>query len=184
MPEVAEREVPYLSQVQLEQAADRLRERHNLATIPIDPLLLAQREGIAVHNARFNEGRTNDGRLVGMIARHDDEVLILADEYALPLRKRYTIAHELGHYVLHLPGDGELVDSEVDLFRRSPRSDQTLTPEQRREVQANQFAAALLMPRSEVGRYWAEGHSIETLARAFLVSDEAMGERIAALGWD
>ena len=57
-----------------------------------------------------------------------------------------------------------------------------LTPEQRREVQANMFAAALLMPEDATRFEWERLHSVKRMARRFNVSEEAMGYRLDQLG--
>jgi Zn-dependent peptidase ImmA (M78 family) len=100
-----------------------------------------------------------------------------------PYRKRFTIAHELGHHFLHLLEDGEFVDGEADLFRQPHDSEETeITPKRRQEIQANMFAAALLMPEDAVRSEWQEMQSIGELARRFNVSETAMGIRLDQLG--
>jgi Zn-dependent peptidase ImmA (M78 family) len=179
MPETADETVPFLSPRQVEHKANEVLKRHNLTTVPIDPVMLAQREGIRVNNAKFS-----DDNMAGMIVKRGDDVSMLVNYDDPPFRKRFTIAHELGHHFLHLMGDGEYVDKEANLFRQQPGEDRTMTPERRREIQANMFAASLLMPEDEVRRYWEERRSIEELAKIFNVSAEAMGYRLDSLGFD
>ena len=179
MPKTADETVPFLSPRQVEHEASEVLKRHNLTTVPIDPVLLAQREGIRVNNARFSDDST-----AGMIVKRGEDVSILVNCDDPPFRKRFTIAHELGHHFLHLSGDGEYVDQEANMFRRQPGEEMPLTPERRREIQANMFAASLLMPEGEVRRYWQERRSIEAMARIFHVSEEAMGYRVDSLGLD
>ena len=107
---------------------------------------------------------------------------MLVNQAAGPYRKRFTIAHELAHHVLHLPADGTLVDHEADLFRPFCDQQGSLSAEQRREAQANQFAVALLMPEQAVRSAWERHRSVAALARRFNVSAEAMGRRIDQLG--
>jgi Zn-dependent peptidase ImmA (M78 family) len=179
MPETANEAVPFLAPREVEDKATEVRKRHNLTTVPIDLVLLAQRDGIRVNNARFS-----DDNIVGMIVKRRDDVSILVNSADPPFRKRFTIAHELGHLYLHLMGDGEYVDQETNLFRQKTGDDRATTPDRRREIQANMFAASLLMPEDEVRRYWQERRSIEGLARVFNVSAEAMGYRLDSLGLD
>ncbi|MDD5726109.1 MAG: ImmA/IrrE family metallo-endopeptidase [Patescibacteria group bacterium] len=64
-----------------------------------------------------------------------------------PQRKRFTIAHEIGHFMLH--GNEQLhidQDFEFAAFRDSTSSLATSL----KEIQANQFAAELLMPSDEI----------------------------------
>ncbi len=177
MPDVAGEVVPFLSRAEVERRAREVLKRHNLTTVPIDPVVLANREGIQVNNAKFS-----DDNLVGMIVKRGDDVSMLVNYSDPPFRKRFTIAHELGHHFLHLIKDGEYVDKEANLFRQQERDDNVLTPSRRQEIQANMFASSLLMPEDEVRRYWLERPSVDELAKIFKVSNEAMGYRIASLG--
>jgi Zn-dependent peptidase ImmA (M78 family) len=179
MPDPTSEAVPFLLRAEVEQRARDVLKRHNLTTVPIDPVVLANREGIKVNNAKFS-----DDNLVGMIVKRGDEVSMLVNQSDPPFRKRFTIAHELGHHFLHLMQDGEYVDKEANLFRQQVGEDVEMTPMRRREIQANMFASSLLMPEQEVKRYWNERRSIEALAAIFNVSNAAMGFRITTLGLD
>ena len=117
-------------------------------------------------------------------SKRGDKVTLLVNGSDPPYRKRFTIAHELGHHFLHLLHDGEFVDSEADLFRQSHEDHKEITSDRRREIQANMFAAALLMPADEVVKNWQKTRSVEDLARIFNVSPSAMGFRIDQLGLD
>ena len=179
MPETADETVPFLSPRQMEHKAIEVLKRHNLTTVPIDPVMLARREGIRVNNATFE-----DDNMAGMIVKRGEDIAILVNSGDSPFRKRFTIAHELGHHFLHLKGDGEYLDKEVNMFRLDSSEGRGMGPERRREIQANMFAASLLMPEGELSRYWRERRSIEELSRIFNVSKEAMGYRLDALGLD
>ena len=160
MPSLTEQAVPYLSRDEIEQRAAEVLRHHGLETIPIDPVTLANRSGIAVHNAKFA-----DDKLSGMIAKRGDNVTLLVNASDPPYRKRFTISHELGHHFLHLMEDGEFIDGEANLFRSSAESQVEITADRRAEIQANMFAAALLMPEAQVRQLWPEIQSLEQSAR-------------------
>ncbi len=87
------------------------------------------------------------------------------------LRDRFTIAHELGHLVLHHDREAR----EPQTFYRYGRS--------RQETEANAFAGALLMPAREFTEAWDRcGGDLRALSREFLVSQTAAGVRAQVLG--
>lgn len=169
--------VPFLSRAEIERRADEVLRTHGLQSIPLDPVVLANRLGISVNNAKFS-----DDSLVGMIAKQGDAVTLLVNATDPPYRKRFTIAHELGHHFLHLLEDGEFIDGEANLFRSIPEDQAEPTPDRRREIQANLFATALLMPEQAVRAEWPKLGSIGAMARRFNVSESAMGFRVVQLG--
>ena len=102
-------------------------------------------------------------------------------------RQRFTIAHELGHLLLH--ADDEFhIDEKRPLARRDAISSQAVDP---REIEANQFAAELLMPESLVRASVDElveddpdvtvEDAIDALARTYRVSTLAMTHRLSSL---
>jgi Zn-dependent peptidase ImmA (M78 family) len=118
-----------------------------------------------------------------MIAKRGNDVTLLVNESDPPYRKRFTIAHELGHHFLHLMSDGDFVDTKIDLFRDTESTGEESSIEQRRpEIQANQFASALLMPPELVREAFKNTHDLSELARIFNVSEAAMGFRLSRLG--
>jgi len=87
-------------------------------------------------------------------------------------RKRFTLAHEIAHYLLHrdLIGDGVTDDA----LYRSRLSDAV-------EVQANKLAAQMLMPAQLVRGVYRLVKDMAGLTAAFQVSDEAMRIRLREL---
>ena len=92
----------------------------------------------------------------------------------VPRRQRFTLAHEIAHYVLHrdLIGDG----IEDNALYRSKLGEWY-------ERQANRMAADILLPPGLVRRRWASGvKEVSKLADAFNVSEQAMRIRLDELG--
>ncbi|QIN84644.1 ImmA/IrrE family metallo-endopeptidase [Rubrobacter tropicus] len=163
------------------QGADLFRERHGLGHSPIaDVAVLADELGVIV--ARMPLG--GDERSPEGCSALDPQtgvayVLINSDKPRV--RRRFTIAHELGHLALgHLHGGEMVVDETVR--GRSPR-----------EREANAFAAGLLMPEAGVADGWQRLERrlgqrpspidwIVWLAASFGVSDQAAAYRLVNLG--
>ncbi|MBM3216664.1 ImmA/IrrE family metallo-endopeptidase [Candidatus Poribacteria bacterium] len=174
----ADRDVPYMDRATIEAQAEALRREYGLTRAPVDPIVLADMAGIKVHAATFL-----DSTIVGMIAKRGQVCLLLVNDNDPPYRKRFTIAHELGHFFLgHIDEEDEFVDYERTLFSQAPEGQTTVAVARRREIQANMFAAALLMPEDEVRKRWQVVRSIRELAQALNVSEEAMGIRVNQLG--
>ncbi len=165
-----------LTRMQIQDQARQILKDHDLYRIPVDPVSLANRLGVKVNNAKFSEDN-----LSGVVAKRGNNVMILVRQSDQPYRKRFTIAHEIGHYLLHLQEDGEIADHEADLFRMT-EGDIQPTDVRQREVEANRFAAALLMDEDLVRDEWEKLRSVRDMARLFNVSESAMGYRIGALG--
>jgi Zn-dependent peptidase ImmA (M78 family) len=97
------------------------------------------------------------------------------------VRQRFTIAHEVGHLLLH--GRDDLhVDRDFRVHRRDDRSSQAIDAQ---EIAANAFAAELLMPtvfmRAEVSGApvaFDDDARVQDLARTFEVSVQAMVIRL------
>ncbi|MGH7101706.1 MAG: ImmA/IrrE family metallo-endopeptidase [Acetobacteraceae bacterium] len=89
------------------------------------------------------------------------------------VRKRFTLAHEIAHFLLHR----EFLDNALtdDRMYRSRLGSQM-------ERQANLLAAQLLMPANLVRLVWRAGaRHISSLSRTFEVSREAMEIRLREL---
>ncbi|TAM79641.1 MAG: ImmA/IrrE family metallo-endopeptidase [Acidobacteria bacterium] len=125
-----------------------------------------------------------DDELAGMVYIKDGVPIIGVNSLHHPNRQRFTIAHELGHLELHR----EMITSTVHVDKNFPvlmRDPKSATGTELLEIQANQFAAELLMPRKLIDQVLAgkkfdiddEG-PIEELAKKFRVSKQALEYRI------
>lgn len=108
--------------------------------------------------------RDNSGKYTIVINAHDSKP-----------RQRFSIAHELAHYLYHrdLIGDGV---SDSPAYRAPDESIYESTPlERKHEVQANQFAANVLMPVHLIRELKARGISSDAqMAKELGVSIPAM----------
>ncbi len=88
--------------------------------------------------------------LSGLLYPQDRVILVDADEAArAPGRRRFTITHELGHWVLHCTEAS--VDAvwcrDANVAAQPAGDPSVLLTYPTQELEANAFAAALLMPR-------------------------------------
>jgi hypothetical protein len=125
-------------------------------------------------------------RISGALIPERAEILLDRGEAARwPRRRRYTIAHEIGHWELHRGGEdafcrsGEIAPVET-LTGRTKMHEPTVTAEggdRDIEWEANVFAGALLMPPWLVRKVWDRERSVEALAETFDVSLSAVSPR-------
>jgi Zn-dependent peptidase ImmA (M78 family) len=121
--------------------AEILRQLPDLQ-IPVPIEDLAEAVGItAIHRMST---QNFEGGLITQPERRDG--VILVNGTANRLRQRYTIGHELGHYLIvaHQPGaTGQFTCSKADMnIRAADRDDRG----KRMEMEANRFSAGMLMP--------------------------------------
>ena len=161
--------------------AAQLLEAHGLKRPPIDVEAIARSQGIAVVFKPF------DGNISGVLYRRPEGSTIGINSRQSATRQRFSVAHELGHFFLH---SGEMYLDKVRVNFRDQRASMGTSLD---EIDANDFAAELLMPRDQVGRLvlrWRNHESelddrefVQSLAKEFAVSPEAMGYRLANLGF-
>jgi len=158
----------------IQRLADGLLDEGGVAKAPVPVERLARLKGCRVVKYDIKD-------ISGVLFRSSDDVLIGVNSKHPPQRQRFTIAHELGHFLLH---DGEAVHYDKD-YRVSLRSDLSSAGTDIEEIEANFFAASLLMPdRFLRGDPRAaemdveDGKAIKTLAGAYGVSAQAMTHRL------
>lgn len=96
-----------------------------------------------------------------------------------PLRDRFTIAHELGHYVLHYLYPNQHKNAGIQYLRAQRYG------ADRAEYEANWFAAAFLMPADRFRAKYAElRHDPLLVSDYFKVSTQAATVRAKSLGLD
>lgn len=129
-----------------------------------------------------------EGELSGLLYREDDRIIIGVNSLHSKTRQRFTIAHEIGHLKLH-DGSELYVDRNYPVHRNHRSSEAT----DLHEIEANRFAAELLMPEGMIRSDWAErgenpvydyenDEYIHKLAKRYKVSLQAMIFRLINLG--
>lgn len=165
------------SATKLRQEAERLLADCAIARPPVQVEKVAAHLGATVKYSPF------EGELAGVLARDNVRVVIGVNSSHHPNRQRFTIAHECGHLKLH---EGEAyVDTE---FRVNWRDDVSSMATDYKEIEANRFAAELLMPYRMLlpdlqkhGVDLENESAIKGLAKRYGVSEQAMTHRISNL---
>lgn len=162
----------------IEKKAQEVIKEYSLNEFPIDPVKIALKIGIPVRDVQFKN--IDRDSICGGITKEKEAVQIYVNKHDPINRKRFTIAHELGHYFLgHLENKGEYVDLHRDI-NSGNKTD---------ESEANSFAAALLMEKEKVEQSFntlkkagfSEGNIIWELSKLFAVSTSAMSLRLQKL---
>ncbi|MBS0646935.1 MAG: ImmA/IrrE family metallo-endopeptidase [Verrucomicrobia bacterium] len=147
--------------------------------LPVNIEHIVEKKGIRLLPFDFKED------ISGVLMLENGEATIGYNLNEHRLRNRFTIAHELGHYLLHKDDKDLFVDKEFRALFRLNNGDASA----KHEREANEFAACILMPedmiRSEIansGIDYTDENLIKTLAKKFDVSTIAMSIRISKLG--
>ncbi|MGC2224886.1 MAG: ImmA/IrrE family metallo-endopeptidase [Methylocella sp.] len=160
----------------IERKADRLLDEAKLKHAPVSLEKLAKVIGVSVRLGPMPDElsgfllHTEDGPIVGINSLHSKT------------RQAFTFAHECGHFILHPKGN--FVDR--GFYFRDRRSAQATDP---REIEANQFAAALLMPARLIDSVLKnksvdieDERTVKEFAKLFGVSPQAFTFRLINLG--
>lgn len=127
LPRIASSEGYPLQPVAIEQAAAQVRSHWSVPDGPIENMVrLLEKNGIVVVRFRVSIEKVD----AFCVDFPDRPVVALGDDKGLRDRSRFDAAHELGHLVLH--GSAGQVGDKVT------------------ENQANEFAAAFLMPAEDI----------------------------------
>ncbi len=139
---------------------------------PVDVVSIARDLRINVYTA------VGDENLSGKIVKSsqfggESGYAIFVNKKSNIVRQRFTIAHEIAHYLLHKEaiGDGIVEDA---LYRSGLSN--------KMEAEANRFAAEILMPWNLINIYMSDGVTIPKLASIFQVSESAMSIRLGVPG--
>lgn len=122
--------------------AEEVIEESGVVALPVDPLAIAEAQGILVHDKAALDGVSGF-----LMKRGDDFGICVATHIKNEGFRRFSVSHELGHYFL----DGH----PEHLFRMGDgahASQSGFTSGDPFELDADEFAANLLMPKMLFGR--------------------------------
>ncbi|MFS8131160.1 MAG: ImmA/IrrE family metallo-endopeptidase [Candidatus Dojkabacteria bacterium] len=135
-------------------------------SVPVDVHKVADHLGLKVQTGDISKDDVSS-------IFQKDENRIITQRSDASSRQNFSIAHQIGHFVLHK-------DKEEDVFYREEATNLDKA-EKKEEQEANVFAAALLMPEFFVKRLWAQFPDVLIIADAFKVSQVAAYFRLKNL---
>lgn len=163
------------------QTALKILKRYGF-NIPIDVESIVKTEGILIRREELEDA------VSGMLVIKDDQAVIGVNAKHHPNRQRFTVAHEFGHYLLHRNLSNVFFDESVVFFRDKEAAEGS----KYQEIEANVFAAELLMPESVLKERLTEQpldafdesdeSAFRKLASEFGVSIQALTIRLTRLG--
>lgn len=156
-------------------AARRILAEAEVHTLPVPLERIIKSKGVRIQYAPL------DMELSGMAYVRDGQSVIGVNSLHHPNRQRFTIAHELAHHILHASMLNGSVHVDKVILKRDPLAARGVDTT---EIQANNFAAELLMPEALLAKFMGPGFDIgddealATLARRFKVSSSALQYRL------
>jgi Zn-dependent peptidase ImmA (M78 family) len=130
--------------------------------LPVNPVRVADAFGVACRPVSGFE----DGHIARVTVEAGRPVVYYNKDESF-LRKRFAVAHALGHVVL---GHGPVAEDTVSSFSADHKDPH--------EAEANQFAMAVLMPGKAVRALTQKIYDVDDLAAACGVSRVAMVRRL------
>lgn len=169
-----------MSRKRIEAIVHGLLTSHKIMRPPVPVERLIRAHGIRTVM------KSMDNNVSGFILREGETPIIGVNSYHPSVRQRFTMAHELGHFLLHKE-NGIHIDEADFLFYRDERSSEGTDVDER---DANFFAATLLMPEEFLRKDIAalrnltvhDDSAMRTLAKKYGVSTQALVFRISSLG--
>lgn len=160
------------------EAAQSLLRKHQYS-IPVDVHQIALDLGLTVIE------RDLEDQVSGMLVIKKGRGTIAINENQHLNRQRFSIAHEIGHYLLHRD-DGQVFIDATPVFFRDTASAEGRSLQ---EIAANRFAAELLMPEQNMREILHnqpidvfDDTAIRRIANQFGVSSQALTIRLTRLG--
>lgn len=165
----------------IETLASSILSELNITSAPVDIKEIAKQKGITIKPYDLGES------VSGMLFIKNGEGIISYNPSESMVRQRFTMAHELGHFLLHKKTQDVFVDKQFQVHFRNENSS---TGQDNQELEANAFAAAILMPKELLMEEIKKHHfdlgdesAMKELAKLFSVSLQAMTFRMVNLGF-
>jgi Zn-dependent peptidase ImmA (M78 family) len=162
----------------------QLLRQNRIREAPVDVEAIASSLGIEVRRAPAEDDMS------GFLLRNPDGTAVIGvNALHHPNRQRFTIGHEIGHFVLHRYDEVHV--DKVERFVLRLRSGISSTGEDQEEIEANRFAAELLMPmeflEKDLPKYAIKGllddRGMAQWAKRYGVSVQALTNRLISVGF-
>jgi Zn-dependent peptidase ImmA (M78 family) len=166
-----------MSAVTARHAAKKVSSEFRGDNKTIDLKIIAKAWGVEIHTRPFDDDTS------GVLVVDKSKTMIVVNSKEAKERQNFTIGHELGHFHLHKKIDVH-VDKTITIMARN---DDSRLGKKMNEVEANQFAAELLMPESFLkkdAKDFSDGldkKAVEKFAKNYSVSVSAMKTRLEFL---
>ncbi|WP_412057204.1 ImmA/IrrE family metallo-endopeptidase [Bartonella sp. DGB2] len=152
--------------VKAKNTALGLLKTYGISSPPVNVMELARNENIKLKFVSFTSEEAINN-VSGFYDAEEHAIYINKDEY--PLRQMFTIAHELGHALLHK--NGAASNAYKVLMRQDLNNENAV-----QEKEANCFAAHLLVPRFMLDEFYQQ--PLPTLSKIFLTSIPMLKNRL------
>lgn len=178
---------------EIERVAQEVLRQAGALSIPTDIDKVVESLNVRVHEEEM------ESDVSGVLIIKGEQRHVLVNREHPANRKRFTVAHELGHLVLHddeaernATGERMFIDRQIRVYQRVAEPSAAVYKQEGsmtdmwQEREANAFAACLLMPAHHVTRAALERDlfdelSVASLAKNFGVSEQAMSIRLQQL---
>jgi Zn-dependent peptidase ImmA (M78 family) len=168
----------YLSSDLIENKSLEILNRCKSLCNPVQVDVIAYRLGLSIDFISLED-------VSGVLIIEGEKGFIGVNDSHSSVRQRFTIAHEIGHYIMHKNEEKLFIDKGYSVAFRDVRSSSGID---RGEIQANQFAASLLMPKKLLEECIKENEldmsddlALHELANKFEVSIQSMAYRLSRL---
>lgn len=164
----------------IDEKAMKLLHQSEALALPVDLNQVVRYLGLSLNEKPL------ENEYSGFLAVKEKTIVVNLNHPSV--RRRFTIAHEIGHYQLHRRSEDIPVFIDRAVYHRK---ESVAGVDYSMEMQANAYAAGLLMPEALLDEY-LENHpaldlekpaDIKTLAEEFEVSRPAMEFRLINLGF-
>jgi Zn-dependent peptidase ImmA (M78 family) len=169
---------------QINEFAERLRAALGVKS-PVDTVKI-----VSFLGGKIEYVEPSELAYEAIVEKSGDSFIVTLTNDKARTRRNFSLAHELGHLFLHM---GYIVSPEkwqkTERYEDSIRARHGFTEE---ELEANEFAGALLMPRDEFitvsQRYCKNGfYQLDKIGQHFDTSSQAVktrGQWLSVFQWD